>query len=72
VEFFMRDTAVAGPHTAYFGDDTTDEDAFRALARHSGIGVLAGAARESLAQYRIESPSDVAALLEELAERITE
>jgi trehalose 6-phosphate phosphatase len=72
VEFFMRDTAVAGPHTAYFGDDTTDEDAFRALARHSGIGVLVGSARESLAQYRVDGPSDVADLLEDLVARITE
>ena len=70
VEFFMRDTGITGPDTMYFGDDLTDEDAFRAVANHHGTGVLVGAARQSFAQYRLESPSDVATLLEDLAARI--
>ena len=48
--------------TAYFGDDTTDEDAFAALAKND-IGVLVGAERESLAKYRVDGP---AAVLREL------
>ncbi|HLI78957.1 MAG TPA: trehalose-phosphatase, partial [Candidatus Binataceae bacterium] len=70
VEFFMHDTGIDGPHTVYFGDDLTDEDAFRALATHHGTGVLVGAARASVARFRLERPSDVAALLEELAAHI--
>lgn len=70
IEFFMRDAGVPGPQTIYFGDDLTDEDAFRALIPHSGIGVLVGAQRPSFAQYRIDSPTDVADILEELVPRI--
>jgi trehalose-phosphatase len=49
----------------YIGDDVTDEDAFRAL-RHSGIAVHVGPppADGTAAQYRLESPSDVAVFLE--------
>jgi trehalose-phosphatase len=72
VEFFMRDTGIDGSHAAYFGDDTTDEDAFRVLAQHGGTGVLVGTARQSLAQYCVESPSDVADILEDLVARIAE
>jgi trehalose-phosphatase len=70
VEFFMREAGVAGPQTIYFGDDTTDENAFRTLAAHGGIGVLVGAARESFAQYRIDGPVDVADILEDLVARV--
>jgi len=70
LEFFMRNAGVPGPHTTYFGDDITDEDAFRALVPHRGIGVLVGAERQSFAQYRVDSPADVADVLEELISRI--
>jgi trehalose 6-phosphate phosphatase len=70
VEFFMREAGVAGPQTTFFGDDLTDEDAFRALATHSGIGVLVGTERASFAQYRIDGPTDVADLLEDLITRL--
>ena len=66
VEFFMREAGIDGVATTYLGDDLTDEDAFRALAQHRGVGVLVGEARHSFAPYRIEGPSEVAALLEEL------
>ena len=49
--------------TAYFGDDTTDEEAFAALQKND-IGVLVGAERESLANYRVDGP---AAVLRELS-----
>ncbi len=67
LEFFIRDSGVPGPRTTYFGDDITDEDAFRELAAHHGIGVLVGAARASFARYRVEAPANVAELLEQLA-----
>lgn len=70
LEFFMRETDVSGTHTAYFGDDLTDEDAFRALASHRGIGVLVGAERPSLAQYRVDTPSEVADILEDLVAKM--
>jgi trehalose 6-phosphate phosphatase len=44
----------------FFGDDVTDEDAFRAV-RH-GLTVVVGQ-RPSLAQLRLNSPADVAAVL---------
>ena len=71
IEFFMRETGFAGRDTVYFGDDTTDEDAFRALAAVGGITVLVGAARPSFAQYRIDGPKDMADLLERLAAAIS-
>ncbi len=70
LEFFMRDACVSGPSTTYFGDDITDEDAFRALDSHRGIGVLVGPQRPSFAQYRVESPSDVATVLEDLVSQV--
>jgi alpha,alpha-trehalase len=59
---------LAGPPAArpvYFGDDTTDEDAFREL-REDGVGVLVGAPRASWARWRVESPADVVRTLSEL------
>jgi len=50
----------------YFGDDLTDEDAFRALAGR-GVTVKVGGEGESAARYRIASPAAVAAALHSLA-----
>ena len=44
--------------TAYFGDDTTDEDAFEALAPPD-MGILVGAERKTLAQFRVSGPAAV-------------
>jgi trehalose 6-phosphate phosphatase len=51
---------VSGPFTpVYFGDDTTDEDAFYAL-RDGGITIVVDSERRpSWAKYRIEGPSEV-------------
>ena len=62
----MRDVGADGPATTYFGNDLTDEDAFRALTQHRGVVVLVGKPRRSFAQYHVEGTSEVAALLEEL------
>lgn len=52
----------------YIGDDVTDEDAFRVL-RGLGAGILVhdGAARQTLAEYRLETPQAVRVFLEKLA-----
>jgi trehalose 6-phosphate phosphatase len=66
----MRDVAVTGTHAVYFGDDNTDENAFHALVPQGGIGVLVGAERASFAQYRVDAPSNVADVLEDLAAKL--
>ena len=50
---------------AYFGDDLTDEDAFRAI--DEGVSIVVGR-RASTARYRLESTADVAAVLLDIAE----
>ncbi len=46
----------------YLGDDTTDENAFRAV-RADGVGVLVGRPRRSAARYRLAGPAAVRRLL---------
>jgi trehalose-phosphatase len=53
----------------YFGDDTTDEEAFQEI-RDDGIGVLVGPARPSWARYRVANPSEVRRQLAELAQEL--
>lgn len=50
----------------YFGDDSTDEDAFAALGAR-GVAVLVGEARPSLARWRVACPAGVARILSALA-----
>jgi trehalose-phosphatase len=50
----------------YFGDDQTDEEAFAALAGR-GIAILVGAARKTLARYRVSGPRQVLDAITELA-----
>jgi alpha,alpha-trehalase len=51
----------------YLGDDTTDEDAFAALAER-GIGILVGCpAHETAARYVLDRPADVQRFLHNLA-----
>lgn len=60
-----------GVLTFYCGDDTTDEDAFRVLARN-GIGVVVRdkADRTSAARYALDNVAAVERFLTELAARI--
>lgn len=46
----------------YLGDDTTDEDAFRAL-KGRGYSILVGSPKRSAAGYYLRDPDEVAALL---------
>ncbi len=62
-----RTGADAAP--VYFGDDLTDEDAFRALAGR-GVTVVVGGEDPSAARYRVASPAAVATILGGLAAAI--
>jgi len=50
----------------FIGDDTTDEDAFRAL-RKEGLTVFVGKPKKSLAGYYVKNPSEVRELLMRIA-----
>jgi alpha,alpha-trehalase len=65
VRAIQRQAGAPAARPVYFGDDTTDEDAFREL-REDGVGVLVGAPRASWARWRVESPADVVRTLSEL------
>ncbi|SDQ16015.1 trehalose-phosphatase [Halopelagius longus] len=64
----LDERAPDGWRTMYVGDDTTDEDAFRAV-QPSGIGILVGDRPDTDADYRIENHEQVPSLLEWLATR---
>lgn len=62
----FKDRFPRGFVTVYFGDDTTDEDAFAALTADD-FGVLVGPPRASRARYCVANPSAVAHELRSLA-----
>lgn len=64
----ILEEAGRGAAVAYLGDDTTDEDAFRALRGH-GLGILVREEpRDTLAEARIRPPEELIELLERWAE----
>ncbi|MGH7950095.1 MAG: trehalose-phosphatase [Candidatus Binataceae bacterium] len=67
LRFVMESSGVSRANSAYFGDDTTDEDAFGELGTE-GLTVLVGAARPSLARFRVDSPEEVVKELASLAD----
>jgi alpha,alpha-trehalase len=69
IRTLLQECAYPKSVPVYFGDDTTDEDAFQQI-RDDGIGVLVGSARPSWARYRVASPSEVRRLLAELAQEL--
>ncbi len=68
LETMGLDLAAVAP--IYFGDDLTDEDAFRALRDHgTGIGiVVCERPRRTAAHYRLADPGDVLKFLRKLAQ----
>jgi trehalose-phosphatase len=69
VRLLLDDLGPPAQTPIYFGDDTTDEDAFWEL-RDDGVGVLVGPARPSWARYRVDNPREVTRLLAELAQEL--
>ncbi len=64
LEKLLKDSSRAVP--LYIGDDTTDEDAFKAIAE-SGIGILVSESqKKSYASYIVRNPEEVQKFLEEL------
>ena len=57
-----------GTLAIYLGDDLTDEDGFAAVHELNGMSVFVGAARQpTRAQYRVDSPAEVAETLKLMA-----
>ena len=54
----------------YFGDDVTDEDAFRAVNRLGGASVVVGAPTVTEARFRLESVTAMHEWLNQLKERL--
>jgi trehalose-6-phosphatase len=55
-----------------FGDDLTDEHAFRAAEALGGFGVLVGPMRETAARYRLDGVPEVLDWLEAVAAALGE
>ncbi|NLG96955.1 MAG: trehalose-phosphatase [Chloroflexi bacterium] len=60
----------------FFGDDDKDEEAFQVIKKHGGTAILAGPARPTLADWRVDGPAQVrewlCIFLERLDERAAE
>jgi trehalose-phosphatase len=60
-----------GIRPIYIGDDSTDEDAFRALEQR-GIGIVVGEqSQPTEARYSLENPAEVERFLRALAATLT-
>jgi trehalose-phosphatase len=69
LEWLLAELELTGPDVVplYFGDDTTDEDAFRVVAGR-GIGVVVGRDGEpSFARYALDDTDEVRVFLSRLA-----
>lgn len=70
VQWLREKLGVTGAFTIYIGDDTTDEDAFKALGG-DGLGVLvADKPVDTAARAILDSPADVEKFLNELTQRL--
>lgn len=68
IDAFMAVAPFAGRLPLFAGDDVTDEDAFRHLAAHRGIGIAVGEARPG-ARFRMDDPAALRRWLHEKARR---
>jgi trehalose 6-phosphate phosphatase len=67
VSRFMELPPFAGTRPLFLGDDVTDEDAFAAVRRFDGGGILVGPMRPTRALWRLESVAAVHTWLENAA-----
>jgi trehalose-phosphatase len=72
IRFFLEETRTPAARAIYAGDDVTDEDAFATLREAGGVTVLVGPRRPTRAEYRLDTPAEVAAMLEEVAQAVRE
>lgn len=61
----MNQPGLRSAYPIYFGDDLTDEDAFKVVSRRNvgGLGVLVGSKRISYASYFVKNTSEVKTVL---------
>ena len=67
VRAFMAEAPFAGARPVFVGDDATDEDGFEAAQALGGVGVVVGAARATVAQFRLADVEAALAWLEAAA-----
>ncbi len=64
VRAFMASRPFAGAQPVFVGDDATDEDGFAAAQGLDGVGICVGAARPTLARFRLAGVEAALAWLE--------
>ena len=64
VRAFMASEPFAGARPVFVGDDDTDEDGFAAVQTLGGVGICVGAARPTLARFRLDGVEAALAWLE--------
>lgn len=69
---FMAEPPFAGGTPVMFGDDLTDEHAFRAAEVLGGFGVLVGPLRQTAARYRLDGVPEVLDWLESVAAAVSQ
>ncbi|MGO4706933.1 trehalose-phosphatase [Microvirga sp. 2MCAF38] len=58
IEAFLRQEPYLGRKPIFVGDDLTDENGFKSVNAHGGVSIRIGAG-ETVAQRRLESPTDL-------------
>lgn len=56
VDAFMAKERFAGSLPIFIGDDLTDEDAFAAVERHGGFGIIVGPRSTTRARFKLRDP----------------
>lgn len=68
IEQLMQQEPFRGRTPIFAGDDCTDEDAFEVVNRFGGISVHVGEAMSTLAKFRLSSPDQLRAWLQQINE----